>query len=311
MNPPAVLTVVVLETNIPTGDALDPTGWSPPDPNGLRTKTLHMTEAFLKIGRDQVDHKCVSRKHCTISQNCVCKVDTDTGNVWRNDNGVLRKCSTGDEFLAKEPVRVYNHPDGHWISFSLYVPTSNGVYCQNQQLLHKNAELQRQLDGLNAQLKKKQGKNQELWHQNAKLRNQLARQVKLQKQLAMMRAQAEKRAEAKQDEQRKQNQRRKVLMSKATHKTRSTLKTLEAQRVKLEKQIHQLQEKVHELQEEVHELHNGERHSPDPQVNALIDSDDDMPDSDDEDQQLSEKVQNPQNGPAACPMLDSDNEGWE
>jgi hypothetical protein len=107
MNPPAVLTVVVLETNIPPGDTLlDPTGWSPPDPNGLRTKTLHMTQSQFELGQTLVGHKCVSRNHCIISQNFVCKVVTNSGNVWRNDNRVLVKCCTGDErYLIFSPLR--------------------------------------------------------------------------------------------------------------------------------------------------------------------------------------------------------------
>jgi hypothetical protein len=105
-----------------------------------------------------------------------------------------------------------------------------------------NSLLQNEIKQQALEITKLEGKNAKL-----------ARQVKLHKQLAMMRAQAEKRAEAKQEEQRKQHQRRKVVMRKATQK----LKSLEAQRVKLEKEIHQLVEKAQEL-------HNGERDSPDP-----------------------------------------------
>jgi hypothetical protein len=164
-----------------------------------------MTQSQFELGQTLVGHPSVSRKHCLISQHCVCKVVSNLGNVWRKDkNGHEVKCSTGDEFLAEGPVFVYKRTNGDWISFSLYQNTSNGVY----------------------------GKNQELLHENAKLRKQLAVH-----KLTMMRARAEKRAEKKEYERRKLVERRLLLIRKYAYKQSSTLQ-------KLQKKINQLQEKI-------------------------------------------------------------------
>jgi hypothetical protein len=148
--------MLLFGTNIPPADPnLDPQGWETfPGSNGERFKIVVMAQDPMNVGTAEVGHPSVSGRHCIVSCAGFCRVVNKSGHVWRYDqHGNCVKCLPNEHFFVGDLVYVYNNKNGNKIWFSLFVKTSDGVWGKNQELLHANAELRKQLAGCNAQLK--------------------------------------------------------------------------------------------------------------------------------------------------------------